>query len=85
MKSTLILLTLLGCFNVFANTQQVDKSYKFVYHIDKQIFEVNKTAANKDTAFKLAAKECFQKLTNGKYPGEERGMDIIDICANPKM
>ena len=85
MKTTLILLTLLGSFNVFAATQQEIKSYKFVYQLDKQIFEVKKSAANKDIAFKLAAKECFQQLTAGKYPGEERGMDIIDICANPKM
>ena len=85
MKKTLLILTLLGCFNVFAATQQDIKSYKFVYQLDKQIFEVKKSAANKDIAFKLAAKECFQQLTAGKYPGEERGMDIIDICANPKM
>lgn len=33
---------------------------------------------------KTAAKACFNKLTNGKYPGEERGLEIIDACANPK-
>jgi hypothetical protein len=31
-----------------------------------------------------AARSCFKALTNGKYPGEERGLDIIDICANPR-
>lgn len=41
-------------------------------------------AKNWDAAYKIAAKQCFQKLTNGKYPGDERGLDIIDICANPR-
>ncbi len=85
MKTALILLTLFVSIFSFAATKQADKSYKFIYRMDRQIFEVSKAAANKDIAFKLAAKECFQKLTGGNYPGEERGLDIIDICANPKM
>ena len=35
------------------------------------------------TDYKTASKRCFNLLTNGKYPGEERGLDIIDLCANP--
>ena len=38
-----------------------------------------------EEAFKSASHECFQQLTGGKYPGEEKGLDIIDICANPKI
>lgn len=33
--------------------------------------------------YKTASRACFNKLTGGKYPGEERGLDIIDTCANP--
>lgn len=33
--------------------------------------------------YKEAAKLCFTGLTKGKYPGEERGLDIIDVCVNP--
>jgi hypothetical protein len=39
---------------------------------------------SKDEGMKKAANVCFQTLTKGKYPGEEEGLDIIDICANPK-
>lgn len=85
MKTALILLTLCMSAFSFAATTPAEKSYKFTYRMDKQIFEVSKVAANKDIAFKLAAKDCFNQLTGGKYPGEERGLDIIDICANPKM
>lgn len=35
-------------------------------------------------SFKDASIKCFDKLTENSYPGEERGLDIIDLCANPK-
>lgn len=60
--------------------------FKFVFNQEKKTsFSITKSASTKEAAFKLAAKDCFQKLTGGKYPGEDRGLDIIDICANPKM
>lgn len=33
--------------------------------------------------FRTAARLCFLKLTKGKYPGEQKGLEYIDICANP--
>ena len=61
------------------------KSWTFSYKTAKNMtLQIKKSAPSYESAFKLAAKECFQKLTNGQYPGEERGLDIIDICANPK-
>ena len=44
-----------------------------------------KVASTEQAAFRLAASECYEVLTNGQYPGEEKGLVIIDICANPKM
>ena len=59
------------------------KNYEFQFkNIKKPII---KQSVSQEEAFKLASKECFNQLTGGKYPGEEKGMDIIDICANPKM
>lgn len=48
-------------------------------------FTIVRSAASKEEAFRLAAKDCFKQLTNNKYPGEEKGLEIIDICANPKI
>lgn len=31
-----------------------------------------------------AAKICYQKLTGGKYIGEEKSLEIIDLCVNPR-
>ena len=33
--------------------------------------------------FKTAARLCFNRYTKGKYPGEEKGLEIIDVCVNP--
>ena len=61
------------------------KSYTFEYKTSKSsTFKIEINASSKDEAFKLAAKDCFNKLTGGKYPGEEKGLTYIDICANPK-
>lgn len=35
-------------------------------------------------SYRQAAKICYTVLTKDKYPGEEAGLVIIDICANPK-
>lgn len=76
--------TLIG-LSAFASTSTTSE-YKFVFNPHKKdSFTLTQKAPSKEAAFKLVAKTCFQQLTGGKYPGEERGLDIIDICANPKM
>lgn len=59
-------------------------SFKFKA-TNSKTFSITQNAASKEDAYKLAAKECFKKLTGNKFPGEEKGLEIIDICANPKM
>jgi hypothetical protein len=45
----------------------------------------NNTFQIKSGDFKSAAKQCFDKLTGGKYQGEEKSLDIIDHCVNPRI
>lgn len=66
---TLFILVLVGGFKVFAADI---KLYK--YKGGLEILAPD---------YKTAAQKCFLSLTNGQYPGEERGLDIIDICVNP--
>lgn len=62
------------------------KSFLFTYKdLSKKPFQIKKEASNYEEAYKSASRECYQQLTQGKYPGEEKGLDIIDICANPKI
>ena len=59
------------------------KKYTFQFKTIKE--PIVMSATTRETAYKMAASACFNQLTQGKYPGEEKGLDIIDICANPKM
>lgn len=80
MKTTLIL-ALLVTTNAWASVSP--KAFNFTFKTLST--PIRAVASTKEEAFKIAAKECYQKLTGGTYPGEEKGLDIIDICANPKM
>jgi hypothetical protein len=63
-----------------------NQSFKFEYKTKQYSnFTIVRSAKSKEEAFKLAAKDCFKHLTHDKYPGEEKGLEIIDICANPKI
>lgn len=67
-------------------TESARKSWAFQYKdLAKKPFQIKKEASSYEEAYKSASRECFQQLTGGKYPGEEKGLDIIDICANPKI
>jgi hypothetical protein len=86
MKSALFISVLFTALSAFSATTSPTKSYSFQYKAAKlKPFAITQTAATKDEAYKLAARECFKKLTGNHYPGEEKGLEIIDICANPKM
>ena len=84
MKTITLTLAFLISTSAFASTlEDAPKTYSFAFKTIKE--PIRAVASTKDAAFKLAAKLCFKHLTGGKYPGEEKGLDIIDICANPKM
>lgn len=82
MKTIFLMAVLMVGLNAFSATKN-EKTYLFKFKTIAQ--PISMKASSKEEAFKLAAKECFSKLTGGRYPGEEKGLDIIDICANPKM
>lgn len=68
--------TLLIPFNVYCATWQ------FTYQNGD--LKIGVEAEDQEEAFKKAAKACFKYLTKGVYPGEEKGLSIIDVCVNPE-
>lgn len=71
---------------IFSAQMSFAQTWTFTYKPKNQAsFQIKKQASNKEDAFKIAAKECFNTLTHGNYPGESQGLDYIDVCANPKM
>lgn len=92
MKTALILSVLFTGFLAFGATPATPPapaiqaySFQFKAANSSKTFAITQNAASRDEAYKLAARECFNKLTGGQYPGEDKGLEIIDICANPKM
>ena len=87
MKTALTILVLItSSYGFSAGNPSAAKDYSFKYNTKQfKNFTIVRTAKSQEDAFRLAAKDCFNKLTNGKYPGEEKGLEIIDICANPKI
>ena len=57
-------------------------TYQFKY---KQNVTTTVDAASYEDAFRVAAKICYMTLTKNAYPGEEKGLEIIDICANGRL
>ena len=50
----------------------------------KNRFEFITTASTYEDAFRLAAQACYRHYKDGKPLTEDQGLDIIDVCANPR-
>lgn len=50
----------------------------------KERFEYRTVASTWEEAFKTAAQACYRHFKNGKALTEDQGLDIIDVCANPR-
>ncbi len=74
-----VLLVVLGISNM-----SWAKPYVFTFKMSGETFEYKKDADSKDEAFEYAAKACYQHFKGGKKLTESKGLDIIDVCANPK-
>jgi hypothetical protein len=73
----LILLLLCGTANA--------TEYKFTYTIGRDQLLYKTEAKTWEEAFKRGADFCFDFLVKKeKALSEEKGLDIIDICANPR-
>ncbi len=84
MKTALLTIALVSALG--STSFAASKNWTFTYKPKaKDSFALTFNAETKQEAFKVASKACFHKLTNGQYPGEEKGLEYIDICANPKM
>lgn len=47
-------------------------------------FDYKATAGSWEEAFKVAAHACFRHFKDGRRLNESEGLDIIDVCANPR-
>ena len=60
------------------------KEYSFKYSLKGDSLEIRRPAQSYEDAFEAAAQQCFNYYKGSEKIGEQRGLDIIDVCANPR-
>jgi len=87
MKTSLLLTLLLALSSPgFAWIEKApqQKSYDFQFKLKSDTFKYSRTAASYEEAFEDAAQACFKHFKSGRRLSENEGLDIIDVCANPR-
>ena len=69
----------------FAEWKQPDNSYNFYYSYQGKNLTITETSLSGVAAFESASSKCF-KFFIKENPNfqKDQGLDIIDICSNPK-
>lgn len=85
----LILVALLGwscsSFAWFSTQQEPGKTYTFQFEYAGERLEVRRPAHSFEDAYEHAAEVCFKHYKELKQNlTEDDGLDIIDVCANPR-
>lgn len=60
------------------------KSYSFKFRMENETYEYQQKASSYEDAFAKAAEACFKHFKQGRRLSEDRGIAIIDVCANPR-
>ncbi|XGC82446.1 hypothetical protein ACES2L_08145 [Bdellovibrio bacteriovorus] len=60
------------------------KEFTFKYKLSGQTLEIKKSAGSYEEAYEMAAQQCFNFYKGAGKVSEDRGLDIIDVCANPR-
>lgn len=86
MKTFIVIALLAFTCSSFAWTSKEapTKDYLFKYSLAGKTFEVRSPAGTYEEAFEKAAQKCFNYYKGSGKVSENRGLDIIDVCANPR-
>lgn len=82
MKAFIILNLILIIF--LSHSARAFEKFQFKYDYQGDRLFLTQEADDANQALKLAAKICFKHFKGPDKISEEKGLDIIDICANPK-
>ena len=60
------------------------KEFTFKYQYKNDRLEIKTKSNSWEEAFQMASQQCFTKLTKNRDINYDTGMDVIDVCANPR-
>lgn len=70
--------------SAWVSSAPTEKLYSFKFKMKGEAFEVSQSSGSYEEAFERAAKACYQHYKDGRHLSEDQGLDIIDVCANPR-
>jgi hypothetical protein len=70
--------------SAWVSTNSAEKVYSFKYRLKGEVYEISQSSGTYEEAFERASKDCFRHFKNGQRLSEDQGLDIIDVCANPR-
>lgn len=70
--------------NAWIAKDQKKNLYTFKFNLAGSSYEYTQESSSFEEAFDKAAQACYRHYKNGKKLSENQGLDIIDVCANPR-
>lgn len=61
------------------------KEYTFKYTLKNETHIINKKGDSYEEALEAASSECFNQFKKNKKINYDQGLEIINVCANPKI
>lgn len=86
MKAIITLTVLVFSCTSFAwsSRDSATKEYTFKYNFSGKTLQLRELAGSYEEAYEQAAQQCFKFYKGAGKVSEDRGLDIIDVCANPR-
>ncbi len=84
MKKMTLIVMLLACSSAFASLKKEAQEFKFKFNFKGDIYQYSQKSESFERAYELAAKACYKHYKAGQKLSEDKGLDIIDVCANPR-
>ncbi len=79
---TLSITIILAMTSIAGASKQGEYKFKYTYKGEK--LELIETSNSWESSFERASLKCFKHFSQGKPLTQDQGLDLIDLCANPK-
>lgn len=78
----LLMLSILTLFSF--NLASAAETFNFKYQFQGEVLTISQQGNDQNHALTIAAKSCFRHFKGNQKVNESKGLDIIDVCANPR-